>query len=237
MYIFVLIVEKEPYYKDGPSPYFSKVKVRLEQASGERCLIVPFEEFNMKVVEELKPRALAISGFSNRIEDFDIGQLLGLDEVLHHADIPTIGFCGGHQLIGFSFNQNLKATDRLYDQGMKKLDNPEDGPCISVNGLSYYYANGFFPVKKIQEDPLFEGLPETMIMPCYHRCEIKKLPDEFELLASTSHCRIEAIKHKTRPLYGTQFHPEAFEDPYWDGRKILGNFAKITDKFWANKIR
>jgi GMP synthase (glutamine-hydrolysing) len=196
---------------------------------------VPFEEFNMKVVEELNPRAVAISGFSNNIEDFEIGQLLGLDEVLHNADIPIIGFCGGHQLIGFSFNQNLREAGLLKDQCIKRLERPDDGPCISVKGFDYYYANGFFHVTRLKEDPLFADLPETMIMPCYHCCEIKKLPENFELLASTAHCRIETIKHVSRPLYGTQFHPEAFEDPYFDGRKLLENFAKITERFWSNR--
>ena len=48
-----------------------------------------------------------------------------------------------------------------------------------------------------------------MMLRCAHYCEVKKLPPGFELLASSGHCRIAAVRHRDRPLYGTQFHPEA----------------------------
>ena len=47
MYIFVTVTEKENYYNNGPS---GQVKARLEKASGERCLVVPYQEFDMGVV-------------------------------------------------------------------------------------------------------------------------------------------------------------------------------------------
>jgi GMP synthase (glutamine-hydrolysing) len=55
----------------------------------------------------------------------------------------------------------------------------------------------------------------------------------FVLLASGDHCRIEAMRHRTRPLYGTQFHPEACAEPFLHGKRLLANFAAIVDHFHA----
>jgi hypothetical protein len=40
---------------------------------------------------------------------------------------------------------------------------------------------------------------------------------------------IEAMRHRTRPLYGVQFHPERYTDDHPDGRAILANFFRLAD--------
>ena len=75
----------------------------------------------------------------------------------------------------------------------------------------------------------------TVTMRCSHYCEVKKLPKGFELLASSDHCRIEAMRHKHKPLYGTQFHPEAYDEPFLHGKRLLENFAAIVDEFWQSR--
>jgi len=47
--------------------------------------------------------------------------------------------------------------------------------------------------------------------------------------ASSDDCRIQAIKHKKRPIYGVQFHPEtsAREDVKKEGIKFLQKFASL----------
>jgi len=235
MYLYVRILEKDDYYAGSDGAWFAGVKLKLEKASGERCLVVPSGEFNMDVLRELKPRAVAISGFSKSFQFHEMSAFLGIDEFWHNSNIPTICFCGGHQLLAFSWNQDLKGAERLYDEGMRKLEPFEDGLFYNFDGVLWYNTAGIYQVRKIKDDPLFDGLPENMLLPCYHYCEIKKLPEGFEVIASSGHCEIEAIKHKSRPLYGTQFHPESYREDYQDGRIILENFAKITDKFWQGK--
>ncbi len=237
MWLYVRVQDPEAYYRDGPDSHAAKVKARLEEVSGERCLIVPYREFGLSAVEELRPRAIVMSGFGGRWQSYKVEWFLGMDEVLHGVDLPILCICGSHQLLGFSFSLNLRSTPLLEDQLMRRLQPDEDFPRRARSGpdeeLSHYYlADGFFPIFRVAEDPLFAGLPERMIMRCSHYCEVKELPSGFQLLASSGHCRIEAMRHVSRPLYGIQFHAEAYEEPFLDGRKLLANFATIVEGFW-----
>ena len=54
--------------------------------------------------------------------------------------------------------------------------------------------------------------------------EVAKLPDDFELLASSKDCKVQAMKHKNKPFYGLQFHPEVEHTEY--GEKMFKNFVK-----------
>lgn len=238
MYLFVNVQDRKDYYRDGPTN--GRIKVRLEQASGERCLVVPYQELGMKIVREMKPRAIAISGFGGHFQDMAVSGFYGIDEVLHQADLPILCFCGSHQLMAFCFNRDLHKVKRLHDEPMRKLSPTEDvarRPRLSSTEdySAYLVGDGFVPITRRTADPLFSGLPKTMIMRCSHYCEVKRLPRSFTILASSSHCRIEAMRHRTRPLYGTQFHPEAYEEPWLHGKRLLANFAGIVEDFWKSK--
>ena len=234
MYLYMTVTEAEPYYASGPS---GGIKARLEQASGERCLIVPYREMSLALVEELRPRAIAMSGFGGHFQSRDIAWFYGADEVLHNANVPILCFCGSHQLLGYCYNHNLRRLKQLRDLPMRKLKPNEHWPRRAGGDPAYdisghFVAEGFFPIRQLKTDALFADLPKTMIMRCSHYCEVKQLPAEFEILASSDHCRIEAMRHKTRPLYGTQFHPEAYAEPFLHGRTLLKNFAAIVDAYW-----
>jgi len=231
MYIFVSFQDKEDYYANGPSR--TPVKARLELASGERCLLVPYQEFNISVVEEFRPSAVAMSGFAEpgRAEGF-----IGVQDVLKKIEIPTICFCGSHQLIDGCLTHNFGKSAKWKPEPMRKIKKDEEYPRFSrgnpYDRSGYFVASGFFPIRQVKKDPIFKGIPNPMIMKCSHYCEIKKMPAGFELLATGGHCRIEMIKHRTRPLYGTQFHPEAYDEPWMHGKKMLENFAAIVKDFW-----
>jgi GMP synthase-like glutamine amidotransferase len=238
MYVYVVVQDRDGYRKQ---PSGGQIKARLEEASGEPCLVVPYQDFSLRLVRELRPRAVAMSGFGGHFQDMEVARFLGMDEVMHQADLPIICFCGSHQLLGMSFNRNLRRVKRLHDEPVRKLG-PRDDVVRHArvsktvkDYASYFFANGFYLVRQTRSDPLFAGLPKTMIMRCAHYCEVKKLPPDFVLLAASSHCAIEAMRHVTRPLYGTQFHPEAFEEPFFHGKKLLGNFARIVDGFWKSR--
>lgn len=239
MYIFVRFTETEDYYRTGPD---GLIKARLERASGERCLIVPYREMSMKVVRELSPRAIVMSGFGGHFHSRRVEWFFGVDEVLREASVPMLCFCGSHQLLASCLERDLRALKKLRDQPMRRLRTNEHWPrwphsALKADLSKYFVAEGFFPVYRLKDDPLFTGLPKTMIMRCSHYCEVRRLPPGFVRLCGSGHCRIEAMRHATRPLYGTQFHPEAYDAPFFHGRRLLENFAAIVTKFWASPQR
>jgi GMP synthase (glutamine-hydrolysing) len=61
-----------------------------------------------------------------------------------------------------------------------------------------------------------------------HYCEVRELPPGFTLLATNDNCRVQAMRHPERPLYGTQFHPEGYTDYYADGQQLLRNFFALS---------
>ena len=240
MYIYVVVLDQDVYERDGPGFFFSRFKSRIEQASGEPCLTVFYRQFNLSLLNELQPRAVVMSGFGRRFQDYQVEWFLGMAEVMHKADLPMLCICGSHQLLGFTFNQDLRQTAHLEDEPMRLLGYDEDLPHQTAEGACsdlspYYLAKGFFPIRRVKSDPLFAGLPGVMMMHCWHYCEVKRLPAGFEILASSNHCRIESMRHVSRPLYGIQFHAEAYEAPYHDGRQLLANFFQIAQDFWRSR--
>ena len=87
---------------------------------------------------------------------------------------------------------------------------------------------GIKKIRILKPDPLFKGFKDEIAVPEYHYWEIKELPKEFEILASTDECRIQTIRNRWHLIYGTQFHPEAYDEIYPDGKIILKNFFKIA---------
>ncbi len=75
---------------------------------------------------------------------------------------------------------------------------------------------------------LFEGLPETYRVVRYHSLAVRPedLPEDLVADAFTDDGEIMALHHKTRPVYGVQFHPESILTEH--GHALLKNFlAKV----------
>ena len=73
-------------------------------------------------------------------------------------------------------------------------------------------------------DGVFDGLPDPLTVTRYHSLVIApdSMPDCLDIAAQTDDGIIMAVKHKSRPVYGVQFHPESIATAH--GHKLLGNF-------------
>jgi GMP synthase (glutamine-hydrolysing) len=123
-------------------------------------------------------------------------------EYIEEINLPILGICLGHQLIGKVFGGTIASADsEAYAQ-------------IKINIL--------------EEDNIFKGLGNKMNVWASHKDELIAISDKFKILASSQICKFEAIKHKNKPLYGIQFHPEVHHTP--NGEKIFENFHELTKK-------
>lgn len=69
---------------------------------------------------------------------------------------------------------------------------------------------------------LMRGVPEYTTAWMSHGDQVNSLSDDFIPIATTPTCPYAAVKHKTKPFYGVQFHPEVTHTPH--GTDILTNF-------------
>ncbi len=81
---------------------------------------------------------------------------------------------------------------------------------------------GRAPLKIIQPDALLAHVPESTTVWMSHGDIVNSISSDFVALAATRNCPIAAVRHRTRPVYGVQFHPEVTHTPY--GSRIFRNF-------------
>lgn len=124
-------------------------------------------------------------------------------QYLEEAGFPILGICAGHQFMA-----------RYFGGKVKPAETPEFGK-IELMLLK-------------EGDLLFKGVPQKSIVWESHNDEVTLLPDDFELLAESESCKIQAMRHKKKPLYGLQFHPEVEHTEY--GAQIFKNFVKLCEK-------
>jgi GMP synthase (glutamine-hydrolysing) len=67
-------------------------------------------------------------------------------------------------------------------------------------------------------------MPDRFTVWMNHGDQVDNLSENYESLAATDTCPFAAVKHRSKPIYGLQFHPEATHTDH--GGEILGNFVK-----------
>lgn len=154
---------------------------------------------NTTLTVGIQADGLILSGGAPRIGS-EIPKLGVTGEYLDRLEIPILGICVGHQFIALHFGGKA---------GPAKV--PEYGKAELV---------------VTEPDDLFKGLPERFTVWESHNDEIYELPDLFIPLAHSKDCLYEAIKHKNRPIYGVQFHPEVEHTDFH--YEIFENFIEVV---------
>jgi len=199
-----------------------KHKYRFEELSGDLCLIVRYPHVSPALLRELGARAVLISGCDTDYEYYAEADLAGLRAVYHEAAWPILGFCAGMQLMAQAHGASLAALDPAPAA-------PAARPYVESN-----YQTGmrdervFLPVRLTQSHPLVAGLPAQPVVFQAHYWEIKSVPTGFQVLAESDVCRRQIITHTQRPLFGTQFHPEEYDEAHPDGCRLIRNFFAIA---------
>ncbi|MEC3979033.1 aminodeoxychorismate synthase component I [Amycolatopsis sp. H20-H5] len=121
--------------------------------------------------------------------------------ILARAELPVLGVCLGHQAIAHAAGATVDRAPQ-----------PRHGHLTKVR------HNG---------GALFSGIPQDFTAVRYHSlCIDNPLPEEIEATAWAEDGVVMAIRHRTRPQWGVQFHPESIASEY--GREIIANFRAVT---------
>lgn len=146
-------------------------------------------------------QGLVLSGGAPRIGlDSTLGNCA---EYLDKADFPILGICAGHQYMARHFGGTVQPS-KIPEFGQVELRLCKD------------------------DDPLFEGVFKKSIVWESHNDEVTVLPKDFINLAESDNCKIQAIRHKKKPFYGLQFHPEVEHTQF--GERIFKNFIRLCDQ-------
>ena len=120
-----------------------------------------------------------------------------------NLNIPILGICAGHQYIAKYFGGKVMASKT-----------PEYGQV---------------QLTILKDDALFANIPKTSIVWASHNDEVTKISKDLVRLAESPNCRVQALKHKTKPFYGVQFHPEVEHTEY--GEQMFKNFIGICKNY------
>jgi anthranilate synthase component 2 len=114
--------------------------------------------------------------------------------------VPVLGICLGHQAMAVAAGGEVGRAPR------------------PVHGQSY-------PIEVDVEDPLFDGLGETLVAARYHSLVVTRVPETMRVVATAvdSGARlVMAMRHVSLRRLGLQFHPESILTPR--GRELLWRF-------------
>jgi anthranilate synthase/aminodeoxychorismate synthase-like glutamine amidotransferase len=120
----------------------------------------------------------------------------------YHQQLPMLGVCLGHQALGEFFGGSVVRATR-----------PMHGKTSAIQHEG--------------RSELFAHLPRSFAVTRYHSLVLQQpLPGALEPLAYTADAAAElmAFRHRTLPLYGVQFHPEALLTDH--GLAILANWLR-----------
>jgi GMP synthase (glutamine-hydrolysing) len=174
-------------------------------------LVERFQDVSIGRVRELEPSHIILSGQSHPWTLYSAESLAGVFEVIREAEQPILGICGGHQQVALCYGSTVGLMKRL-------------APGEGYEGA--LRERGFHEVET-SGDNIFQDLPPRFKVWHSHCDEVKQLPAGFELTASNETCRIQAMRHTSRPLFSVQFHPELFDEEHPQGARVLENFLSL----------
>lgn len=156
------------------------------------CKIIPCSVAAIDTAA-LNPRAIIFSGGPASVYK---DRAPKCDAAVFKLNVPILGICYGMQLMAQEMGGKVTSSE------------------------SREYGNRELYVHK--KDVLFKGLPEHITVWMSHGDQVNSLSDDFVELARTESCAYAAVRHKEKPFYGLQFHPEVTHTPM--GAILLKNF-------------
>jgi len=173
---------------------------QIERLSGRSVRVIRNDAFDPDALLAERPEGIVISpGPGTPARAGRIVDLIRADR-----DIPLLGICLGNQAIGEAF-----------------------GGHIVRGGVP---VHGKVTEVRHRGERLFEHCPSPMRTARYHSLVVERqsIPAELEINAETDDGAVMALTHRTRPIFGIQFHPESYGTT--GGDQIIINFLNEVQR-------
>ena len=183
----VLLIDNYDSFTFNLYHYISSLGVKVE--------VVRNDKITAKDIKKNKYNKIVISpGPGNPNQS---GNCINILKSLH-KEMPFLGVCLGHQIIGQVFGSKIIQAKKLMHGKISKIKSKKIG--------------------------ILKNLPKTFEATRYHSLIINKktLSDSLEITAETEDGLIMGVQHKLYDIHGVQFHPESIKTKL--GMKILKNF-------------
>ncbi|OQW55439.1 MAG: anthranilate synthase component II [Proteobacteria bacterium HN_bin10] len=166
---------------------------------GVRTEVVRNDAMSVAEVLKRKPKAVLLS--PGPCTPNEAGICL---ELLAKApeDLPMFGVCLGHQAMGQAFGGEVVQAQAIMHGKVSEVTHRGGG--------------------------LFRGLPSPFRATRYHSLAVKRatFPPDLNIDAETADGEVMGLSHKSRPVFGVQFHPESIASEH--GHAIVGNFLSAA---------
>ncbi len=173
---------------------YTQVIARRIREANVYCTIVRYDT-PAKEISALRPRGLVLSGGPSSVYEVDAPHP---DGAIFQLGLPILGICYGLQLLAHYLGGKVE------------------------RGLKREYGRGTLTVQD-QACPLFLNLPTQFQVWNSHGDRLARLPAGFRKVAATENSDYAAMEHRSRKLFGLQFHPEVAHTPR--GAEIISNFV------------
>jgi GMP synthase (glutamine-hydrolysing) len=167
-------------------------RVREQHVHGE----IVRHDISAARVREIAPKGIILSGGPASVYADGAPKC---DPEIFELGIPVLGICYGMQLMCYA------SGGRVEGHPVREFGRAR---CTRI------------PTK--ESDDLFAGIGDETEVWMSHGDQVSAVSDQFVPLARTQSCEHAAVKHRSKPLYGLQFHPEVTHTPA--GKTILANF-------------
>ncbi len=171
---------------------YTQLIARRVRESNVYSEIYPWDIDENKI-KDLNPKGIILSGGPNSVTESYTPRA---PQCIFDLNIPILGIC----------------------YGMQTLAEQMGGHVESVAHKEFGHAE----LEIVSDSRLFNKLNKKTNVWMSHGDQVQDLPDDYELLASTSTAPIAAMQHKKLPIYAIQFHPEVTHTD--DGKIIIENF-------------
>ena len=164
---------------------------------GQELVVYRNDEVTIQEIEALAPSYLVISPGPCTPNEAGIS----VEAIRVFAGrIPILGVCLGHQTIAQAFGGKVVHAERLMHGKTSKIQH--DGKSI------------------------FKEIPQQTIVTRYHSLAVERssLPECLMVTAETETGEIMALRHRTLPIEGVQYHPEAILTEH--GKEMIRNFIE-----------